>query len=113
MRKPLVVLSCVASILLFPAFVSHNTAISYPVPFQTEALAGHSAANGLLPCDCGAIGCICDPGEQIQTVRATSTQSSTAVSNKGLTSQPPAPDTEPVLAGLILALLFTVILRMR
>lgn len=31
------------------------------VPFATIAIAGHSLAGGW--CDCGPIGCICDPGE--------------------------------------------------
>jgi hypothetical protein len=41
-----------------PADNHENTA---SVPFATVAIAGHNLAGGW--CDCGAPGCICDPGE--------------------------------------------------
>ena len=110
-RLLVVVLGCAALILLFPIFVARNAAINYPVPFQTEAFAGHSAANGLLPCQCGSADCICDPGD-LEALKAAENQSNTSVSNKGLTAEPLTPGAEPVLAMLALALLIAV-LRMR
>ncbi len=65
-------------------------------------------------CTCGDTGCICDPGEAPATLNATTSQNNTSsVSNRGLTYQPPSPESETGLAMLIFALLFAVMLRMR
>ena len=106
-------LGCAVMMLVLPFCVSRNTAITNPVPLQSQALAGHSTSNGLIECTCGAFDCICDPGETPQSLKATANQSNTSVSNKGLAGQPNAPDTEQGLAMLILAVFFAVLLRMR
>ena len=36
---------------------------SSPSPYATVAIAGHNLAGGW--CECGAPGCICDPGEEM------------------------------------------------
>ena len=105
-------LGCAVVMLALPFCISRNTAITNPVPFQSQALAGHTMPNGLVECSCGAADCICDPGETPQSIKATSPQSNTDVSNKGLAGQPNAPVTEG-MAMLILAVFFAVLLRMR
>ena len=104
-------LGCAALMLALPFCVSRNTAITSPDPFPMQALAGHSTPGAW--CECGAPGCICDPGEELEILTATSGQSNIEVSTNELTGQPLAPDFEAGLVVLILALFVTVRLRMR
>ena len=113
MKRSLNVVRCAAVLLLLPFFcVSRNTAITGPVPFPAQAIAGHTFPDGR-SCQCGDNSCICSPGEMPVNVTATSRQSNSAVSNRESNRQPLAPVSQPGLAALVLALLVTVLLRMR
>ena len=59
MRKRLVIAA--ACILALPLLFSPSQSLTSPTAFSTVALAGHTNIGGW--CDCGAPGCICDPGE--------------------------------------------------
>ena len=111
MKRLLPVVACAALLLLSP-FFSRSSAITSIAPFATQALAGHVIGTGRY-CECGSSdACICEPGD-LGSLKATANQNNTSVSNKGLTGQPLAPDTEPGLALLVLALLFAMLFRIR
>ena len=44
-------------------FSSVSGVTSNPAPYATVAIAGHTLAGGW--CECGAPGCLCDPGEEM------------------------------------------------
>ena len=68
MRKRLVF--AVLCILAVPPLFSpsQNDKLTIPAPFVSVALAGHTTYGGW--CECGAPGCICEPGELGNSSRA-------------------------------------------
>jgi hypothetical protein len=85
MRKRLVFAAlCILAVpLLFAS--SENDKLISSVPFATVALAGHTIVGQW--CECGAPGCICDPGEEPigQSARPVSDRNGRS-SNHGATS---------------------------
>jgi hypothetical protein len=62
---------------------SQNNKLTTPAPFATIAFAGHTIV-GQWCGDCGAPGCICDPGENPGGNSATPVSDNTKSSDQGL-----------------------------
>ena len=59
-KRIVVAAACILALpLLFSP--SQNQKLTNPTAFSTVALAGHTNVGGW--CECGAEGCLCDPGE--------------------------------------------------
>lgn len=73
-----------ACIIAFPLLFStfQGSKLTSPPPFSTVALAGHTMLGGW--CDCGAPGCLCDPGETPGGNRATPVTDKNESSDQGL-----------------------------
>ncbi|HKQ07874.1 MAG TPA: hypothetical protein VJ464_22290 [Blastocatellia bacterium] len=59
LRFPLCLCAVVLLVLLMPAVPDNSRSTQ---PFQSVVLAGHTVPSGE-ECNCGCIGCFCDPGE--------------------------------------------------
>ena len=106
MRKRLVIAA--ACILALPLLFSPSQSLTSPTAFSTVALAGHTNIGGW--CDCGAPGCICDPGEL--GLRSKPAPAKASSDGKGV-NQGSAPDVDVASGLLTLALGLLFLLRMR
>ena len=77
-------------------------------PMAGVAYAGHTNLGGAY-CDCGALDCICDPGERPGLRNAMTTSDQTTVPSDGTT----ATGFDPSAGAMILMLALIVALRMR
>ena len=113
MRKRLVFAAlCILAVpALFSSF--QNDKLLSTAPFATVALAGHTMAGGW--CDCGAPGCICDPGENHGGNSATPVTDNNESSDQGLSPirAHSRPGFDFGTGTLILALAFFVWARLR
>ena len=107
MRKRLVIAAvCILALpLLFST--SQSEKLTSPAAFSTIVLAGHTVVGTW--CECGAPGCICDPGEELgaRTARPNAPSKGRGV------NQGSAPDVDVASGLLTLALAFLFWLRMR
>jgi hypothetical protein len=80
------ILACLFLIVVLPLANSASSSRNGPMPFASVALAGHT--NGSAWCECGAPGCICDPGELqgLRSAALTPTQPVNPVDRNGTSS---------------------------
>jgi len=79
-------------------------------PLATVAHAGHTTTHGY--CDCGAPGCICDPGETPPLGNHNTVPLGSSPGNESV-DQGPAPAADPTPGMLLIALAFMLWFRMR
>jgi len=77
------ILACLFVMAVLPLVASPTqNSTAHLVPFATVAFAGHSLVGGW--CECGAPGCICDPGENPGGNMATPVTDKNESSDQGL-----------------------------
>ncbi|HLG15045.1 MAG TPA: hypothetical protein VJH03_11165 [Blastocatellia bacterium] len=105
-------LGCLLIMIALPMVASSDCYHSSDsTPLATVAYAGHTTTSGY--CDCGAPGCICDPGETPPLGNTASTVPLGSSPGDESVDQSPAPDTDPTPGMLLIALAFMLWFRMR
>jgi hypothetical protein len=87
---------------------SQSEKLTNATPFSTVALAGHNTFGNW--CECGTLGCICDPGELGGSNKPVPAKASSG--GKGV-NQSPAPGVDVASGLLTLALGLLFLLRIR